>query len=221
KDLETIEERHLITPFNAKAMALFPERINGKITVIVTVHTDEPPAKIAIAQCDNIEQLWDLAFWEKWHAKLDKYTINPLRFDNDHVEVGAVPVKTKEGWLLFYSYIQNYFGGGERVFGIEALLLSLTDPLKIVGKTKGPIMVPEEIYEKYGVVPNIVFPTGALLQKNGRIDLYYGAADTVCARASLNLNDLLNALIPKRRVELVVRAKENPILKPVSKHPWE
>ena len=35
KDLETIEERHLITPFNAKAMALFPERVNGKITVML------------------------------------------------------------------------------------------------------------------------------------------------------------------------------------------
>jgi predicted GH43/DUF377 family glycosyl hydrolase len=50
KDLETIEEKHLITPFNAKAMTLFPERINGKITVILTAHTDEPPAKIAIAK---------------------------------------------------------------------------------------------------------------------------------------------------------------------------
>jgi len=70
-------------------------------------------------------------------------------------------------------------------------------------------------------VPNIVFPTGALLQKNGRVDLYYGAADTVCCRASLNLDDILSALIPERRVELASRAKENPILKPVAGHEWE
>lgn len=165
KDLETIEERHLVTPFNAKAMALFPERIGGKITVILTAHTDEPPARIAIAQCDNIEELWTLEFWEKWHSELEEHIINPLRFEHDHVEVGSVPIKTKDGWLLFYSYIQNYFGGGERVFGIEALLLDLKEPRRIAGKTKGPIMVPEEIYEKYGVVPNIVFPSGALLHK--------------------------------------------------------
>lgn len=221
KDLETVEERHLITPFNAKAMTLFPERIGGKITVIVTAHTDEPPARIAIAQCDRIEELWDLSFWEKWHSELDEHTINPLRFEHDHVEVGSQPVKTKDGWLLFYSYIQNYFGGGERVFGIEALLLDLNDPMQIVGKTKGPIMVPEEIYEKYGMVPNIVFPTGALLHKNGRVDIYYGAADTVCARASLNLPDLLSAMLPTKRVELAKRVKENPILKPIAEHPWE
>jgi predicted GH43/DUF377 family glycosyl hydrolase len=221
KDLETIDERHLITPFNAKAMALFPERVNGKITVILTAHTDEPPAHIAIAQCDRLEELWDLSFWEKWHAHYDEHIIQPLRFDHDHVEVGAAPVKTKEGWLLFYSYIQNYFGGGERVFGIEAMLLDRDDPMQVIGKTKGPIMVPEEIYERYGIVPNIVFPSGALLQKNNRVDIYYGAADTVCARASLNLSDLMNAIIPERRIELAVRAKDNPILIPIKEHSWE
>ena len=221
KDLETIEEKHLVTPFNAKAMTLFPERVGGKITVIVTAHTDEPPARIAIAQCDKIEELWDLGFWEKWHSELNDHAINPLRFEHDHVEVGSAPIKTKEGWLLFYSYIQNYFGGGDRVFGIEALLLDIKDPHVIKGRTKGPIMVPEEIYERYGAVPNIVFPTGALLHKNGRIDIYYGGADTTCAKASLNLPDLLDALIPQRRVELVERYKQNPILKPIAKHPWE
>ena len=223
KDLETIEEKHLITPFNAKAMALFPERVGGKITAVFTINTDVPPtpARIVLVQCDKIEELWDLSFWEKWHAAMDSHVINPLRFEQDHVEVGAVPIKTKDGWLLFYSYIQNYHGGGEKVFGIEALLLGLTDPSLIVGRTKGPIMVPQEIYEKYGIAPDIVFPSGALLHKNGRLDLYYGGADTVCARASLNLDDLLDALVPSRRVELAVRVKENPIMKPIEAHAWE
>lgn len=221
KDLETIEEKHLVTPFNAKAMTLFPERVNGKITAILTAHTDEPPAKIALVQCDRIEELWDLSFWEKWHSELQDHVINPLRFEQDHVEVGSTPIKTKEGWLMFYSYIQNYFGGGERVFGIEALLLDLKDPRIIKGQTKGPIMVPEESYERYGAIPNIVFPSGALLQKSGRVDIYYGGADTVCAKASLNLTDLFSAMIPARRVELASRAKENPILKPIAEHPWE
>jgi len=220
KDLETVDERHLITPFNAKAAALFPERINGKITMILTAHTDEPPARIAIAQADTLEEFWDLSFWEKWHSQIDEHTINPLRFPQDHVEVGAVPLKTKEGWLLFYSYIQNYFGGGERVFGIEAMLLDLSEPRTCISKTKGPIMVPEEIYERYGAVPNIVFPTGALLKK-GRVDIYYGAADTVCAKVSLDLDGIMSALIPERRVELVIRSKENPILKPITEHAWE
>lgn len=221
KDFETIDEKHLVTPFNAKAMTLFPERIGGKISVILTTHTDEPPARIAIAQCDKLEELWDPSFWEKWHAELPDHVINPLRGDKDHVEVGAPPLKTSDGWLLLYSYIQNYFGGGERVFGVEALLLDLDDPHRIVGKTKGPIMVPEEIYERYGMVPNVVFPTGVLLEASGCVELYYGAADTVCAKALLNLPDLLSAVVPERRVELATRAPENPIITPEPSHPWE
>ena len=38
KDFKTIEERHLVTTFNAKAMALFPERVGGKIAALITVN---------------------------------------------------------------------------------------------------------------------------------------------------------------------------------------
>ena len=41
-DFKTIREKHLVTPFNAKAMALFPEKIDGKIWVVLSVHTDIP-----------------------------------------------------------------------------------------------------------------------------------------------------------------------------------
>jgi predicted GH43/DUF377 family glycosyl hydrolase len=43
----------------------------------------------------------------------------------------------------------------------------------------------------------------------------------VCAKASLNLPDLLSAMIPERRVELAVRYKGNPIISPDPNHPWE
>src|SRR3989344_645893 len=46
--LKRISERHLVTPFNAKAMTLFPERINGKVTVLFSAHTDGSPAKMVM-----------------------------------------------------------------------------------------------------------------------------------------------------------------------------
>ena len=207
-DLKKVDEKHLVTPFNAKAMTLFPKRINGKITAILTTHTDEPPAKLAIVQCDTLEDLWNPAFWEHWHEKLPEHALNPLRRDRDHAEVGAPPILTKDGCLLLYSYTQNYFGGGDRVFGIEAVLLDKKDPRAIVGRTKGPILVPEEVYERYGITENVVFPSGALLQKDGRLDIYYGAADSVCASASLYLPDLLEAMMPKDRAVFAVARKE-------------
>src|SRR3989344_9621193 len=35
-DMKTITEKHLVTPFNAKAMTLFPEKIGGKYVVLLT-----------------------------------------------------------------------------------------------------------------------------------------------------------------------------------------
>ncbi len=219
-DLEQVTERHLVTPFNGKAMTLFPERVNGKVTVIFSMNTDDPPAKIMIAQCDRLEQLWDPAFWEAWRREGMGAPLDPRRTDRDHVEIGSQPLQTAAGWLVFYSYIQNYFGGGPRVFGIEALLLDAQDPRHIVGKTHGPIMVPEEVYEHYGMVPNVVFPSGATLEKNGIVDIYYGAADTVCAKMSLNVDDLLTAILLER-VSFAERSAHNPILAPIAEHPWE
>jgi predicted GH43/DUF377 family glycosyl hydrolase len=223
KDLKKITERHLVTPFNAKAMTLFPERIGGKITVILTVNTDMPPSKIAIAQVDKIEELWSTQFWEKWYANLDKYTIELKKVPSDHTEVGATPIKTSHGWLLIYSHIQNYFSGGngDRIFGIEAALFDLNNPLKIIGRTRGPILAPRESYELLGHVPNIVFPSGAILEKNTLL-IYYGAADTTTCVMHVNLTDLLGTMRPQTALGWhFARSAQNPIIMPNKTHPWE
>jgi predicted GH43/DUF377 family glycosyl hydrolase len=222
RDLKKVNERHLITPFNAKAMTLFPERINGKITVIVTVNTDMPPAKIAIAQVEKIEELWNEKFWEKWYANLDKYVIDLKRSSQDHTEVGATPIKTPHGWFFMYSYIQNYFSGGDnKIFGIEAALLDLNDPLKIVGRTNGPILVPREPYELLGHVSDVVFPSGAILEKD-TLYIYYGATDTTTCMAHVNITDLISTMRPKTAARWhFQRYNKNPIITKNEMHSWE
>ncbi len=224
KDLKQVDERHFVTPFNSKAMTLFPERINSKITVIFSAHTDSPPARMSIAQFDHIEELWDTERWENWIEDLDAHSVDFKRTQYDHLEVGAPPLKTKQGWLLIYSHIQNYFESPEhldRIFGIEAILLDLKDPTKIIGRTKGPILAPEEAYELTGYVSNIVFPTGALIHKDV-LTIYYGAADTTSCAAHVNLNDLLSSMHPDTKDNWSFkRAKENPILLPKPENDWE
>ena len=225
KDFKTIEEKHLVTPFNAKAMVMFPERINGKIVVMCSVNTDMPPAKIAFAEFDDIEDLWNEAKWKNWYANLDEHTIDIRRFPTDHVEVGAPPIKTKSGWLFIYGHVQRYFEQN-KIFGIEALVLDIERPHLILGRTKGPLLVPEEIYESYGLVPNVIFPSGAMLSKSAakdsqkqRLEIYYGAADTTCASAHVVLSDLLESILPdtsgkNASSNRVVRYDGNPILLP-------
>lgn len=219
KDLKMIEEKHLVTHFNSKAMALFPERIQGKLWAVLTVHTDKPPAYICLASFEREEDIWNRSYWEEWYKNFKAHSLPLLRNPLDHIEVGAPPIKTERGWLLFYSYIQKYFTP-ERLFTVDAILLDLENPLKIIGRLKYPLLTPEEYYEKIGCVPNVVFPSGALRVRD-RVYLYYGAADTVCAVAFIDLNLLLKKLVGEIKVPKFVRAKENPIIEPNPQHPWE
>ena len=219
KNLETIQEKHLVTPFNAKAMALFPEKIEGKMWALLTVHSDRPPAKICLASFTKESDLWSEDYWQKWYKNFEKYSLPLQRRPEDHIEVGAPPLKTKYGWLVFYSYIKNYFSP-QRLFGIEAVLLDLKNPLKVIAKTKAPLLTPEEYYERIGIVPNVIFPSGAILKKD-IINLYYGAADTTCCLAFLNLPNLLEKLLKSGESIKLTRAKENPIITPIPKNSWE
>ncbi len=223
-DLKKINERHRVTTFNSKAMTLFPERIDGKVTVVFSAHTDGARAKMVIAQADDISEFWSPEFWDKWHSKIDEHEVGQLRRnDHDHVEVGAAPVRTKYGWLLIYSHIQNFFPGGDSgpLFGIEALLLDLKDPQKIIGRTKGPMLVPEEPYELSGHVSNVVFPSGVLL-KSDTLTIYYGASDTTTCSLCVNINDLVSSLSTETEERFHFRRFEhNPIIMPVPSHSWE
>ncbi|MDB5244603.1 MAG: hypothetical protein JWN18_473 [Parcubacteria group bacterium] len=211
-------ERHLITPFNAKAATLFPERINGEVVLVLTAHTDytdeHPRPTIAIARAKEITDFFDAAYWEKWHANLADHALPELRRnENDHIEVGASPLLTDQGWLLVYSYIQHYYDESKRLFTIEAALLERDNPQRLISRTEA-FLTPEENYEHYGLVPHIIFPTSVTLDERDELSIWYGGADTVCAKVMVRLSDLLRALDPQPRSRTFTRAKGNPILSP-------
>jgi len=220
KDLKNIQEKYLVTPFNAKAMTLFPEKINGQITAILTVHTDQPPAKICLVSFNKESDIWSEKFWNEWYKNFEKYALPLQRNKEDHIEVGAPPLKTKYGWLIFYSYIRNYFSP-DRLFGIEAILLDLKNPSKILARTEYPILTAEEYYEKIGFVPNVVFPSGAFIKDNW-IYLYYGGADTVGCLALIHLPTFFNEMLTEdSKKPKLERFPNNPILLPRQENFWE
>jgi predicted GH43/DUF377 family glycosyl hydrolase len=75
KDFREIAAKHPITPFNSKAMALFPGRIGGKMVAVLTANTDNPPAKIGLAFFDYEEQMWSPEYWEGWYSFLDDHVL--------------------------------------------------------------------------------------------------------------------------------------------------
>lgn len=219
-DLKTVKEKHPVTPFNSKAMALFPEKINGKYYAVLTANTDNPPSQIAIASFNKKEDIWSKDYWEKWYNSISEHAL-PLQWSTmNQIEVGAVPVKTPYGWLVVYCDIKNYFAG-KRTVQIKAVLLDLNNPEKIIGKVDEPLLVPQTEYESKGEVPDTIFPTSVVYDKN-KFLIYYGATDTNICVAEISEKELYsnirtNNIVPVR----CVKFKENPIIQPLENHEWE
>ncbi len=218
-------EKHPVTTFNSKAMALFPEKINGKFVAILTKDTDQPPAKITIAEFDKEEDIYSADYWNNWKEKVYDHIVYLLRDIHDQVELGSPPIKTEKGWLVIYSYIKNYTSNNKE-FRIEAVLLDPNNPRKVIGRTSSSLLNPEEKYELEGNVTNVIFPSGAII-KDGRLFVYYGAADTVCALATCDLNLLLNELTTEEKPQQEINPKKftrfegNPILSPIIELDWQ
>ena len=109
-------------------------------------------------------------------------------WDGEKVGIAGPPVKTKHGWLLLYHGISK-----NRKYRVGALLLDLKDPTTVLARTATPVFEPEELYERNGLVPNVVFPCSLVIHKNIAY-IYYGAADSVIGVATIGLNDLLSKL---------------------------
>lgn len=214
-------EKHLVTPFNSKAMTLFPEKINGKYAALLTVNTDLPPARICLALFDKKEDIWSQIYWSKWYQNLSSHIVPLQRMNSDQLEVGATPIATQYGWLIIYAHIQHYSHPDQRIFGIEAVILDRDDPQKIIARTDYPIMTPLEEYELKGSVPNVVFPSGATVEGD-TVSLYYGATDTTCRIATCGLTDLLKEMRINSPIAIKVKKPlDVPILTPVASHAWE
>jgi predicted GH43/DUF377 family glycosyl hydrolase len=111
------------------------------------------------------------------------------KWDNVKVGISAPPLETEFGWLLIYHGVSD----PGSVYKVGAMLLDYNDPYKILARTDEPIIEPMMDYEKVGVVPNVVFPCGAVI-KDDTLFVYYGGADKVIGVATIPVKSLLQLL---------------------------
>jgi len=167
---------------------ILPKRINNKI---VMFHRFLPD--IQIAYFKNFNELTH-NWWIKYLSNLKKYVVlEPCHnYECRNVGGGAPAIETDKGWLLIYHSVEETTNG--RLYHASAALLDRKNPCKIIGRLKRPLISPTESYEKYGDANHVIFPTGTARFGN-RLYIYYGAADSRIAVASLDINNLLAELI--------------------------
>lgn len=130
---------------------------------------------------------WE-SFWEGRDIEKDLLLGAGGKHEGLGVEPGAPPIEIEEGLLLAYSSISSDFN-----WTISLLLLDKNDPTKILAKSDKPMLRPEMDYELKGDVNNVVFPCGAVID-DGRLYVYYGGADKICAVASEIMDEVRNQL---------------------------
>jgi beta-1,2-mannobiose phosphorylase / 1,2-beta-oligomannan phosphorylase len=76
------------------------------------------------------------------------------------------------------------------------LVLDMRDPRRVVYRSPDPILAPETPDEIAGPGPSAVFPTGVDDRGHGRLDVYYGMADTRIGAACLQIPTQLSVATP-------------------------
>lgn len=170
-----------------KNLVFFPKKINGKLAVL---HRLYPSIQILYFE-DPVELT--IEFWKEYVSNLHKHIVLLPKglHEGSHIGAGCPPIETEFGWLLIYHSAQHTSKGF--IYYACAALLDLQNPKKIIGRLKEPLFSPTETWEKEGYVNNVVFPTGTATF-NEDLYIYYGAADSRVAVASVNINDLLKKL---------------------------
>ena len=117
-----------------------------------------------------------------------KVVLEPMFWWEDFkIGGGTPPLKTERGWLIIYHGVQD-IDRFNKIYRAGLAILDLDDPAKVIYRSPEPVLEPVEEYEIKGAVPNVVFPTG-LVEKEGILYLYYGAADTTVCLATAPLMD--------------------------------
>jgi predicted GH43/DUF377 family glycosyl hydrolase len=119
--------------------------------------------------------------------------LDPLyAHESSYIGSGCPPIETENGWLLIYHGVEETDKG--LVYSACAALLDLNDPSKELARLPKALFSPEYEWELQGEVNNVVFPTGTALFGN-TLFIYYGAADTHIACATVSLPTLLAELL--------------------------
>lgn len=179
KDYVNYERIAIISEPGNKDGILFPRKIRGRY-----VRLDRP---IGLGK----GSIWvsyspDLINWGD-----SEVVISPRSGYWDDYRIGAsvTPIETRQGWLEIYHGVKMTSAGP--IYRAGLILLDLEYPSKVLKRGYSPILSPREDYERIGDVGNVCFACGAVIDDDGNMKIYYGAADTSICIATCTLDQLL------------------------------
>ena len=176
---------------------LFPEKIGG-----LYLRLERPNKARLEGGPATGKEIWlagsdDLVSWKR----LGPVMGGRFHYWDEYIGSGPPPVKTRRGWLHIYHGVATHFGSAN-IYQAGVVLLDLADPAKVIGRSRGNILEPRQPFELSGQVPNVVFPSGLVVEEfdadgyalpSSPVKIYYGAADTAVGLAETTVGELLEA----------------------------
>ena len=199
-DFESFARHGIIFCPDNKDVLLLPEKIAGSY---VAIH--RPMHKMPFCP----PQMWlarslDLLHWGAHEPLFGGGRVVGVPQDTpegddahaDRVGGSTPPIATDAGWLTLYHGSERPADGrtvGRYTAG--ALLLDRQNPSRILARSREPILVPEADFETAGYVDQVIFPT-ALIDRDDRYEVYYGAADQYVGVCGLEKRAVTESLHP-------------------------
>jgi predicted GH43/DUF377 family glycosyl hydrolase len=175
-----------VMPPEDKDAALFPVKFNGLWAML---HRPVPRSSMLGAH------IWisfspNLKHWGE-HQEIIQARQGGW-WDANKIGLCAPPLQTKAGWLILYHGVRTTASGS--IYRLGLALLDLENPVKVVRRTDEWIFGPKEHYEREGDVDDVVFPCGWVV-KDGKVLIYYGAADSRLCLATAELDELVEHVL--------------------------
>lgn len=197
RDLENFELISFDRNRDQRNAVLFPQRIDGRFAMLS--RPNKPHTNAGVSSGDEIVLMFsdDLEEWRIGGSVLRGRS----HYWDELIGSGAPPIRARAGWLHIYHGIATHFSSCN-IYQAGAVLLDLEDPTKLLGRTHNNILEPRMSWEHMGQVPNVVFPSGAVVSQydhdgfalhDSRIDVYYGAADTCIGLAETTVAALIDS----------------------------
>jgi predicted GH43/DUF377 family glycosyl hydrolase len=204
KDFQHFERYGLIMLPEDKDACLLPRRINGRWALI------HRPLSAAVAKMwknpenrrsRRTDDSTNAHMWISYSSDLRNWGGNKLMlearlggwWDANKIGISPPPIETPQGWLMIYHGVKPNAAGS--IYRLGLALFDLNEPERCLKRGDEWVFDPEESYERYGDVDNVIFPCGYTLAADGdTLHLYYGAADTCIAMATASVQEMLGWL---------------------------
>jgi len=181
RDFRKFDRKGIIFVPENRDITIFPEKVNGQY---VCYHR---PAPRSLGSAD----IWfasspDLIHWGNHH-----YVCGARKgmWDEYKIGGGAVPIKTDRGWLEIYHGANH-----DQRYCLGVLLADLQHPEKVIARSAEPLLAPETDYEQAGFFGQVIFTCGTVTETDGRVIIYYGAADECTCGAETSVDEMLSMM---------------------------